>query len=88
MELPPREREVVRLTALGYTAKEASQILGRAVSTVDNQRWSAMRRLGIRRPAALVRWAIEHGVSPIGDDLSTEEKQRLANSRQGAADIA
>lgn len=76
--LTPRQREVVRLTSLGYTNHEIAAILDLAESTVDNHRTAAMRRLGIEKATILTRIAIKHRISPLDDELSRAEKRRLA----------
>ncbi|MCY1510570.1 Transcriptional regulatory protein RcsB [compost metagenome] len=55
-----REAEVVRLWARGLTVGKIAQSLSRSVSTVSQQKRSAMRKLGLSNDAALHRFATEH----------------------------
>jgi two-component system, NarL family, response regulator NreC len=61
-ELTPREREVLRLIALGHTNAEVAQMLYVSVRTVENHRASVMRKLGLRTRAELVRHATDAGL--------------------------
>lgn len=56
-ELTPREREVLRLIALGHTNAEIAAILSVSIRTVENHRAGVMRKLGLRTRAELVRLA-------------------------------
>jgi len=60
--LTSREREVLRLIALGHTNAEVAQMLDVSVRTVENHRASVMRKLGLRTRAELVRHATEAGL--------------------------
>src|SRR3712207_6073783 len=61
-DLTPREREVLRLIALGHTNAEIAQMLYVSVRTVENHRASVMRKLGLRTRAELVRHAADAGL--------------------------
>ncbi|HZD18683.1 MAG TPA: response regulator transcription factor [Actinomycetota bacterium] len=61
-ELTPRERDVLRLIALGHTNAEIAAMLYVSVRTVENHRSSLMRKLGLRTRADLVRHANELGL--------------------------
>jgi len=61
-DLSEREREVLRLSALGHTNAEIASMLFVSVRTVENHRASVMRKLGLRTRAELVRHANEAGV--------------------------
>ena len=62
-ELTPREREVLRLIALGHTNAEIATMLYVSVRTVENHRASVLRKLGLRTRAELVRHATEAGLA-------------------------
>ncbi len=67
--LSPRETEVLRLIASGYTNQEAAQRFGISVKTVEGYRARVMRKLGVRGRAGLVRVALACGLlSPHDDD--------------------
>lgn len=61
-DLTQREREVLRLIALGHTNAEIATMLFVSVRTVENHRASVMRKLGLRTRAELVRHATESGL--------------------------
>lgn len=60
--LTPRQTEVLRLVAVGRTAKEIAFELGISVKTVDFHKSSIMDALGLRTTAELTRYAIEQGI--------------------------
>jgi two-component system response regulator NreC len=61
-DLTPREREVLRLIALGHTNAEIATMLYVSVRTVENHRASVLRKLGLRTRAELVRHANDAGL--------------------------
>ena len=61
-ELSPREREVLRLVALGYTSQQISEQLGISANTVETHRAHIMEKLGLRSRAQLVRYALAKGL--------------------------
>jgi DNA-binding NarL/FixJ family response regulator len=63
--LSPRQREVLRLIALGRTTKQIAQELGISVKTVETHRAQLMERLSIRDVAGLVRYAILVGLIEV-----------------------
>lgn len=60
--LSPRQREVLRLIALGRATKEIAFHLGLSPKTVETHRAQIMERLGIREVAGLVRYSLRHGL--------------------------
>ena len=58
--LTPRERAVVQLIAEGHTNKSAGARLGVSLKTVETHRAAAMRKLGLRTTADLVRYAVRN----------------------------
>jgi two-component system, LuxR family, secretion system response regulator SsrB len=60
--LTPRERQVMRLIALGRSVRDCAQILALAHSTVDNHKTRLMKKLGIRKSQDLTRLAIREGL--------------------------
>lgn len=60
--LSPRQREVMRLVALGLTMREIAVRLGVSVKTVETHRSAVAKRLGIRDVARLVRYAVRVGM--------------------------
>jgi DNA-binding NarL/FixJ family response regulator len=63
--LTPRERDVVQLLVDGNSVRACAEMLGLAVSTVDNHKVHLMRKLNVHKTVDLVRLAIRKGlVSP------------------------
>lgn len=60
--LTERERELLRLLALGYTNAEAALELCFSVRTVEGDRAHLSRRLGLHCRRDIVRAAIDHGL--------------------------
>lgn len=60
--LTEREREVLRLIALGKTTSEIAQLLTISSHTVQTHRDHIMEKLGLHRKADLVRYAIRKGI--------------------------
>jgi two-component system, NarL family, response regulator NreC len=58
--LTGREREVLRLLALGHTNREIGSLLHISVRTAEFHRASIQRKLGLRRRAELVRFVLAH----------------------------
>jgi two-component system response regulator NreC len=59
--LSDREREVLRLLALGHTNQEIAEMLYLSVRTVETHRAHIMQKLRLSTRAELVRYAIKHG---------------------------
>ena len=60
--LSEREREVVKLTAEGYTAQQAADMLSLSPKTVETYRHRAMQKLGLANRAELVQYALRAGL--------------------------
>jgi two-component system response regulator NreC len=60
--LSPREKEVMRLVALGYTSQQIADRLVIGTSTVDTHRSRIMEKLGLTSRAQLVRYALARGL--------------------------
>jgi two-component system response regulator NreC len=58
--LTPREREVLRLIALGHTSVEIAQKLGLSPRTIETHRARIHRKLGLDTRAELVHYALRH----------------------------
>ncbi|MBI5948564.1 MAG: response regulator transcription factor [Chloroflexi bacterium] len=61
-ELSPRETEVVRLVALGYSGQQIADQLSISVSTVETHRAHVMEKLKLHGRAQLVRYALSKGL--------------------------
>jgi two-component system, NarL family, response regulator NreC len=67
--LSDREREVLRLLALGHTNQEIAKLLYISVRTAESHRAHIMRKLRLGTRAELVRHALAHGLlEPDPDD--------------------
>jgi two-component system response regulator NreC len=60
--LSDRERDVLRLIALGHTNQEIAKTLYISVRTAETHRAHIMQKLGLRTRAELVRHALAHGL--------------------------
>jgi two-component system response regulator NreC len=60
--LSPREREVLRLTARGFSNLEIGQRLFVSPKTIDTYRSRIMTKLDIHRRSQLVDYALRHGL--------------------------
>ncbi|ASF07704.1 putative two-component response regulator [Nocardia brasiliensis NBRC 14402] len=60
--LTPREEEVVKLVAEGFSSREIAGELFISVKTVDRHRANVMQKLGLRDRLALTRYAIRAGL--------------------------
>ena len=60
--LTPREDEVVKLIAEGYTSREIAAALVISVKTVDRHRANVLAKLGMRDRTELTRYAIRAGL--------------------------
>ena len=60
--LSERERDVVKLTAEGYTAQQSAEFLSLSPKTVETYRHRAMQKLGLTNRAELVRYALRAGL--------------------------
>ncbi|WLG97940.1 response regulator transcription factor [Pseudomonas sp. Z1-14] len=61
-ELTPRESQVLAKMVEGLNNKEMARELDISVRTVETHRLSIRRKLNIDKPAALVKYAIDHGL--------------------------
>jgi len=59
-DLSDREREVLRLIALGHTNAEIAEQLYLSIRTVETHRAHIQQKLGASTRAELVRYALEH----------------------------
>jgi two-component system response regulator NreC len=60
--LSEREREVLRLLALGHTNQEIAALLYISVRTAETHRAHIMQKLGLSSRAELVRYALDRGL--------------------------
>ena len=60
--LSPREKEVLRLIALGHTNRQIAERLCLSVKTVETYRARVMEKLGLHSRSALVRYALDRGL--------------------------
>ena len=63
--LSSREREVLQLVVEGKSSAEIADILFLSPKTVDTYRSRLMQKLGIEDLPSLVKFAIQHGLTPL-----------------------
>ena len=64
-QLSPREREVLQLIAEGKSSAEIARVLALSPATVDTYRSRLMRKLGLTDLVGLIKFAIQHGLTPL-----------------------
>jgi DNA-binding NarL/FixJ family response regulator len=62
-QLTPREREVLRLIARGYTYKEVARSLTISVKTVETHVSAVLRKLQLSTRHQLARWATDRNIT-------------------------
>jgi DNA-binding NarL/FixJ family response regulator len=77
----PRQQQVLKLIAEGYSTREIAHSLKISVKTVESHRTHLMERLNIHDIAGLVRYAIRMGVVEIEGYNGTAEHR--TSSRAG-----
>ena len=66
-QLTPRQREVLALTAQGFSMKEVALMLNISVKTVETHRSNVMERLDLHNVPRLVHYAIRTGLISLED---------------------
>lgn len=61
-QLSPREQEVMRLIALGYTYKECASRLDISAKTIERHVSSVLRKLQLSNRHELARWAVDRRI--------------------------
>jgi DNA-binding NarL/FixJ family response regulator len=64
-QLTNREREVLQLVVEGKTSAEISDLIAISPKTVDTYRSRIMQKLGIKGLPALVKFAIQYGITAV-----------------------
>jgi DNA-binding NarL/FixJ family response regulator len=62
-QLTPREREVLRYIARGYSYREIGEVLAISARTVESHVSSVLRKLQLSNRHQLSNWAVEHRLS-------------------------
>jgi two-component system response regulator NreC len=60
--LSNREKQVLKLVALGHTSQEMAEQMKLSIKTVDTYRARMMEKMGFKTRAALVRFALQRGL--------------------------
>ena len=82
--LSEREREVLRLLALGHTNQEIAKMLYISVRTAETHRAHIMQKLRLSSRAELVRYALENGlIEGIGASAYPTPRPRAQRGRLG-----
>jgi len=64
--LSPRERQVLQLVAEGLPSSAIAKIVHLSPKSVDTYRSRLMKKLGVRDISSLIKFAIQHGITPPG----------------------
>lgn len=64
-KLTPRQQEVLRLVAQGFSAKDIANLLTISQSTVAFHKMQIVQALGLHSKADLTRYAVKLGISPL-----------------------
>ena len=72
-QLTQRQREILQLLAEGTSVKEIAEILNISSRTVEFHKYNLMSKLKLTTSAALVQYAIKHGITAI-DGISSKKK--------------
>lgn len=62
--LSPREREVIQLVVEGRTSAEIAESLSLSPKSIETYRSRLMVKLGVGNIPALVKFALQHGITP------------------------
>lgn len=62
--LSARERQVLQLAVEGKTSAQIAETIHLSPKSVETYRSRVMKKLGVRDFAALVKFAVQHGVTP------------------------
>jgi DNA-binding NarL/FixJ family response regulator len=62
--LSPRERQVLQLVVEGHASSEIAKLIHLSRGSVDTYRSRLMKKLGVADITALVKFAIQHGLTP------------------------
>ncbi len=65
--LTDREQEIMQLVADGKSAKEIAKVLFISPRTVENYKNSLLKKLGLKKTADLIKYAIKHGIVDIDE---------------------
>ena len=60
--MTPRERELARLLADGYSTKEAAEVLNISPKTAETHRASIMKKLNARNVTDIVKYCIRNHI--------------------------
>jgi len=63
--LTPRERQVLQLVVEGKSSAEIGDILALSPKTIETYRSRIMQKLGLHDLPSLVKFAIQHGITPL-----------------------
>lgn len=63
--LTNREREIVRLTFLGYTNSQIAKKLKISPKTVENHKTNIMQKLGIKEKHELIHYALKNEIADL-----------------------
>jgi len=62
VKLTPRERQILKLVAEGWSSRRIAEALVISINTVDRHRTNLLAKLGLHDRVELTRYAIRHGL--------------------------
>lgn len=80
--LTKREQEILRLIACGMSSLTIATALGISIHTVRQHRTNMRRKMDMRHPGALVRYAILHVGERQGTDAGNRRDKLSARERE------
>ena len=66
--LSQREREVIQFVVEGKTSVEIAEILSLSPKSVETYRSRLMLKLGVNNIPSLVKYALQHGITPVDNN--------------------
>jgi len=66
--LSQREREVIQLVVEGKTSVEIAEVLSLSPKSVETYRSRLMLKLGVNNIPSLVKFALQHGITPVDNN--------------------
>ncbi len=74
-KLTPREREVLRYVAQGYTNREMAEMMHLSVRTVEKHRYNMMKKAAFKNRTEVIQFALRRGLILPPDAPETSRQQ-------------
>ena len=59
-DITPKQLDILRLIADGYSSEQIAKMLGNSKKTIDSMRFEMLRRVGVNNVAELVAYAFRN----------------------------